>query len=174
MAGTPKGGFRWIPTGVQTVSSPRRFAGITVALGVGTFLHGVLTWPTRATIALFGVGAVIAFVAEAVVIHLRWLEHHIDPKVLGVPLYLLAGWPAVIYLAFRIAHLGATGLPAVFLAAALATIYDLFTDHQGVESGHWTYTDDLPGPRFRGVPWWNVGGWLLISAITAAAALPFL
>lgn len=156
------------------MASHRRFAGLTVVLGLGTVLHGVLTWPTRATIALFGVGAVIAFVAEAVVIHLGWLEHHIGPQLLGVPLYLLAGWPAVIYLAFRLAHLTAMGLPAVLLTAVLATTYDLFTDHQGVESGHWTYTDDLPGPRLRGVPWWNFGGWLLISALTAAAALPFL
>lgn len=152
----------------------RRFAATTVALGAGTFLHGLVTWPVRATIALFAGGAVIAFVAEAVVIHLGWLEHHIGPQVFGVPLYLLAGWPAVVYLAFRIARLVATGLPAVLLAAVLATTYDIVTDHQGVESGHWTYTDDLPGPRFRGVPWWNFVGWLPITGLTAAAALPFL
>jgi uncharacterized membrane protein len=56
----------------------------------------------------------------------------------------------------------------------LATAYDLFTDHRGVDEGHWTYTGDLPGPRYRGVPWWNFAGWLVISTVTATLALPLL
>ena len=60
------------------------------------------------------------------------------------------------------------------VAAVIATAYDVLTDFRGVADGHWTYTDDLPGPRHRGVPWWNFAGWLTISGLTAAFAVPFL
>ena len=151
----------------------RSFAAITVALGVVTLVHAVLTWPPAATLALFGGGALVAFVAEALAVNLGWLEHHVGPKLLGVPLYLLFGWTGVVYLAFRAALLVADGWVAVGVAASLATAYDALTDHRGIEEGHWTYTDDLPGPRFRGVPWWNFVGWLVVSGITAAIAIPF-
>lgn len=156
------------------MASKRRFAVTTIAVGVVTLLHAVITWPLSATLALFGGGALVAFVAEAVVINLGWLEHNIGPKVVGVPLYLLFGWAGTIYVTFRVALLITDGWVAVVVAATLATTYDVFTDHRGVADGHWTYTDDLPGPRYRDVPWWNYVGWLLISGLTAAFAVPFL
>ena len=52
--------------------------------------------------------------------------------------------------------------------------YDILTDHRGVADGHWTYVDDIPGPRHLGVPWWNYVGWFVVSCTTAALALPFL
>ena len=136
--------------------------------------HAALTWPPAATIALFGGGAVVAFVAEAVAINLGWLEHHVGPTLLGVPLYVLPAWTGVVYVAVRVAILATDGAAAIALAAALATTYDLLTDHQGVDRGLWTYTDDLPGPRYRGIPWWNFAGWVAISAATAALAVSFL
>lgn len=144
-----------------------------VLCGIG-LAHAAFTWPPRATIALFGGGAAIAFVAEAVAVNLGWLEHHVGPTVLGVPLYVLAGWTGITYATFRGALLATDGVTAVLLAAALATGYDVLTDHRGVTEGYWTYTDDLPGPRHRGVPWWNFAGWLAISSATAALSLPFL
>jgi hypothetical protein len=156
------------------VVSTRGFAATTVSLGVLTLAHAALSWPPVATLALFGGGILVAFLAEALVVNLGWLEHHIRPRVLGVPLYVLAGWPAAIYIAFRLALLATGEWAAVLTAAALATGYDLLTDHQGVGDGHWTYRDDLPGPRFRGVPWWNYVGWFLISTLTAGFALPWL
>lgn len=155
------------------MTSARTFAISTVILGLVTLAHAIVTWPVAATLALFGGGALIAFVAEVVVIQLDWLEHHIGPNVLGVPLYLLFGWTGVIYLLFRIALLVTDGWVAVALTGILATTYDILTDHQGVENGHWTYQDNLPGPRYREIPWWNFLGWLLISSLTAAFALPF-
>ena len=152
----------------------RQFAATTVAIGLVTLGHAALTWPPEATLAFFGGGAVIAFVAEAVVINLDWLDHHIGPTVLGVPLYVLFGWTGAVYVAFRLALLGTDGWLAVVVGAVLAAGYDLLVDHRGVAAGHWTYTDDLPGPRFRTVPWWNYVGWVGISALTAALALPFL
>jgi uncharacterized membrane protein len=127
-----------------------------------------------ATAAFFGGGALVSFLAEAVVIRLGWLEHHVGPKALGVPLYVLFGWTGSVYVAFRVALLVTTGWTAVVVAAVLATAYDLLVDPRGVEDGHWTYTDDLPGPRRRDVPWWNFTGWLAVSATTAGIAVPFL
>lgn len=154
--------------------SSRVFAASTTAIGMAALAHAALTWPLEATLVFFVGGAAIAFVAEAVVINLGWLEHHVGPKVLGVPLYVCFGWTGVVYVAFRVALLATDGWVAVALGAAIATGYDLLTDHRGVTEGHWTYTDDLPGPRLRDVPWWNFAGWVVISAATAALALPFL
>ncbi|QSG12030.1 putative membrane protein [Halapricum desulfuricans] len=156
------------------MASRRVFALSTVGLGLLGLAHAIVTWPVAATIALFGGGAAIAFVAETLVVALGWLEHHVDPKVGGVPLYVLFGWTVVIYLAFRLALLVTDGWTAVVATAVVATAYDVLTDHRGVDDGHWTYTDDLPGPRYRGVPWWNYLGWLFISFLTAAVTVPFL
>ena len=152
----------------------RVFAASTVGLGALALAHALLTWPPAATLALFLGGALVAFVAEAAVVGLGFLEHHIGPKLLGVPIYILFGWTGAIYVTFRIALILTDGWQAVLLAAAIATTYDLLTDHQGVDDGHWTYTDSIPGPRLRAVPWWNFVGWFVISAITASLALPFL
>ncbi len=146
----------------------------TVAFGLVTLVHASSTWPTTAVLAFFGGGALVAFVAEAVVVTRGLLDHHIDPMVLGVPIYVLFGWTGTVYVAFRVALFATEGWAAVGIAAVLATVYDGFVDHHGVRAGYWTYTDDLPGPRYRGVPWWNFCGWIVISAVTAALAMPFL
>jgi hypothetical protein len=156
------------------VPSSRTFALTTVALGSVSLVHAALTWPVAATVAFFGGGALVAFLAEAVVIRLDWLEHHVGPKLTGVPVYVLFGWTGIVYVTFRIALLVTDGWVAVAAAAVIATAYDVLTDFRGVADGHWTYTDDLPGPRHRGVPWWNFAGWLVISGLTAAFAVPFL
>jgi len=159
---------------MSVVDSYRRFVAGSLALGGVALAHAVLTWPARATVALFGGGALVAFLAEAVAINAGWLEHGVDPKLLGVPLYLLLAWTGTVYVTFRAALLAVDGPAAVVLAAVLATGYDVLTDHRGVDQGLWTYTGGPPGPRFRGVPWWNFAGWFAISATTAALAVPFL
>ncbi|MFB6251846.1 MAG: carotenoid biosynthesis protein [Halobellus sp.] len=154
--------------------SNRVYALTTVGLGALLLAHAAVTWPPLATVALFGGGAVVAFVAEAIAVELDWLQHHIGPKIAGVPIYILFGWTGVVYLVFRIALLVTDGWTAVATAGGIATTYDLLTDQIGVENGHWTYRDSLPGPRYRGVPWWNFVGWFVISCLTSALALPFL
>lgn len=156
------------------MTTGRRFQVVTIALGSLAFVHGLLTWPSLAVLAFFLGGGLLAFLAEAVVINRGWLEHHIRPKVLGVPVYVLFGWTGVVYVAFRIALFVFDGGLAVVLAATLATVYDLLTDYRGVADGHWTYTDAVGAPRVHGVPWWNVLGWFLVSGVTAALATPFL
>ena len=156
------------------MTNQRLFVGTIVAVGLLALAHATVTWPLAATVAFFGGGAVLAFLAEAVAISRGWLEHHIGPKLVGVPLYVLFGWTATVYIAFRIALLVTDGWMAVVAAGLLATSYDILVDHRGVEDGHWTYTDELPGPRYRGVPWWNFAGWLAISCSTAAFAVRFL
>ncbi|MDH5020945.1 carotenoid biosynthesis protein [Halobacterium rubrum] len=152
----------------------RTFVGSVLALWAVALATAVVTWPVEATVALFAGGAVVAFLAELVVVRAGWLEHHVGPKLLGVPLYVLAGWTGTVYVAYRVALLVAEGWPAVALAAVLATAYDVATDPQGVADGHWTYHTDLGGPSYRSVPWWNFAGWLAVAATTAGLAAPFL
>ncbi|MFB6201615.1 MAG: carotenoid biosynthesis protein [Halorhabdus sp.] len=156
------------------MADSRLFVANAVGIGLLAALHAVITWPARATLALFAGGTLIAFVAEIAVIGLGWLEHHVDPQLLGVPVYVLLSWTGTVYVAFRIALVTTDGVLAVALAALLATAADVSSDHRGVELGLWTYTDNVPGPRFRGVPWWNYTGWIVVSSLTAALALPFL
>lgn len=151
----------------------RAFVGLTVLLGTVAVAHAAVTWPTTAVLAFFGGGALVAFAAEVLAVRAGWLAHHVGPQVLGVPLYALAGWTGTVYVAFRLALLATDGPTAVLLAGALATAYDALTDHRGVAAGLWSYTDDLPGPRPRGVPWWNFLGWFVVGTATAALALPF-
>jgi hypothetical protein len=153
--------------------SDRAFAVTTAAVGLLALVHAALTWPTDALVAFFAGGAAIAFVAELVVIQAGLLEHHVGPKVLGVPLYVLLGWVGAVYVPFRVALLVTNGWPAVALGAVLATAWDAAVDNHGVEDGRWTYTGDLPGPWHRQVPWWNYAGWLAISATTAGLATLF-
>lgn len=153
---------------------PRLFAGATVAGGLVALVHATYTWPLGAAVAMFGGGAVIAFVAEGLVVNGGWLDHHIDPQIIGVPVYLLFAWPGVTYVAYRVALLGLDGWIAVGGTALLATTVDVFTDHYGAAAGYWTYTDAIPGPRYRGVPWWNYVGWAVVISLTVAITMPFL
>jgi len=150
-----------------------RASAAAVGLGVATFLHALVTWPLPAAVVFFGGGVLVAFAAEAVAVNLDWLDHHVGPQTVGVPLYLLFAWPGTVYVAFRVALLATGGPTAVAVAGLLATAYDALTDHRGVSDGLWSYTDTLPGPRPRGVPWWNFAGWFVISCLTAGLALPF-
>ncbi|MGM0399451.1 MAG: carotenoid biosynthesis protein, partial [Halobacteriota archaeon] len=97
--------------------SKRTFAASTVVLGIGTVVHAIFTWPWGATIALFIGGAIVAFLAEAFVVNLGWLEHHVGPRVAGVPLYLLFGWVGTIYVAFRVVLFLTDGWAAIVAAA---------------------------------------------------------
>ena len=69
----------------------RVYVASAVALGLVAVAHAALTWLLRAVVAPFAGGATVAFVAEAVAIRLGWLEHHVGPRVLGVPPYALFG-----------------------------------------------------------------------------------
>jgi hypothetical protein len=141
--------------------------------GVGV-AHAALTWPAGAVLAFFLGGACLTFLAEAAGINLGLLEHHVGPKVAGVPPYLLFAWTAAIYPSFRVASFVFEGWAAVALTAVIATTYDVLTDHRGVADGYWSYTDAVPGPRFRDVPWWNYAAWFGLSFLTALLAVPFL
>lgn len=152
----------------------RAFVGSVLALWAVALATALATWPAEATAALFGGGAVVAFLAELVAIRAGWLEHHVGPKLLDVPLYVLAGWTSAVYVAYRVALLAAEGWAAVALAAVLAAACDVVTDPRGVADGHWTYLATLGGPSYRSVPWWNFAGWLAIAAATAGLAAPFL
>lgn len=150
----------------------RRFAVGNLAVVVVALGHALATWPTRAVLALFAGGAAIAFLAEAVVVRAGLLEHEIPPRVLGVPLLAVAAWPAVVYLALRVAGLALpAGVAAAAGAAVLATALDLPTERQAVEAGVWRYPEHpLSEPRLAGAPWWNYAGWLGI--VFATAMLP--
>jgi uncharacterized membrane protein len=138
------------------------------------FAHALLTWGTRPTATLFLGGVAVAFVLERVGVGLGLLEHYFRPQVASVPVTILLAWPAVVYVAYRVARLVApAGVPAAALAAVLATAVDAVTDPRMVAEGAWAYPDTrVSDPRFRGVPWWNFVAWLGI--VFGTALLPTL
>ena len=148
--------------------SARRYVGSQVGLFVLALGHALLTWPLAETAALFGGGIVVAFVAEAPAIRAGLFTHYLRPKVAGVPVSVLLAWPAVVYFSVRAASLVVDGQVAVAgTAAVLATIADAVGEPGAVEDGAWTYSTRIPGPRWRGVPWWNAAGWLVVVFVTA-------
>lgn len=149
----------------------RQIVWTSVGLALLALAHAVLTWAPTATAALFLGGAVVAFVAEVLAVRTGWLDHHVEPQVLGVPPYVLAGWTAVIYGATRLALLAVDGWLAVPIAAVLATGYDVLSDNYGVAEGYWTYDEAVPGPWHGDVPWLNYAGWLVVSGLTAGLAV---
>ena len=149
------------------------FVVTTIALGFVAFWHALVTWPLSATVVFFHVAIGMAFIGEAVVISRGWLHHHLGLQIFGVPIYVLFGWAGTIYVAFRVSLVVTDGFLAVGLAALIATAYDVIVDPRGVADGYWTYSEESPGPRFRGIPIWNFIGWFILTAVTAAATLPF-
>ncbi len=147
----------------------RRRATLTfLTLATVALAHALATWPLERVVVLFVGGAAVAFLAEAVVIRLGLLEHHTAPRIAGVPLAVVAVWPGVVYGSYRLALVIVdAGVPAAALAAVVATLWDLLTDPNGVDA-LWSYPlASLSEPRFRGVPWWNFVGWLLVVFVTA-------
>lgn len=147
----------------------RRFLVGALLFGTAALVHALVTWPLRETIAIFIGGAAIAFIAEAVGVRLGLLRHHTHPRIAGVPVAVVLAWPATAYGFYRGAALVVSpGLPAALLAAVTATLYDVGTDHIGVERGLWDYPPSaIPGPSLRGVPWWNFAAWFCLVLCTA-------
>lgn len=153
--------------------SPRRATLLFLGFTTAALAHALFTWPLDRVAVLFGGGTAIAFVAEALVIRAGLLEHHTGPQVAGVPLAIIAVWPSVVYLWYRIALVAVEpGVSGAALAAVLATSWDVITDPRGVDD-LWSYRpSSVSEPRFRGVPWWNFVGWVLV--VFATAMLPTL
>lgn len=150
----------------------RQYGRPIVALVVVALGHGLLTWPADRALALFVGGAAIAFAAEVVAVQSGLLEHRLEPQVLGVPVLVIAAWPATVYVALRVATLLVPlGVGAAALAAVLATLQDVVLDPRGVEDGAWRYPRvPVSAARYRDVPYWNFGAWLVISFLTALLA----
>lgn len=149
-------------------ATARRYVASQVGLFLLTLAHALLTWPRADSLALFGGGIAIAFAVEAPAVYVGLFTHHLRPKVVGIPVSILLAWPAVVYLAVRAASLIVEGPVAVAgLAAVLGTLADATTEPSAVKDGAWEYSTMLPGPRVRGVPWWNAAGWLGVVFVTA-------
>jgi putative membrane protein len=146
-----------------------RYQITNVVLFVVTVAHGLFTWPPRAVVALFVGGAAIAAVGELIVVRTGLVDHELPRQVAGVPLTILLAWPSVVYVSLQIALLAVPlGIEAAVLAAVVGTAGDVMTDPQGVREGVWDYPESpISSPRFRGVPWWNFAGWLVIVFLTA-------
>lgn len=145
-----------------------RYQWTNIGLFLVTAAHALLTWPLRATVALFVGGALVAFALEVGGIAAGLLEHELRPRIAGVPVTILLAWPAIAYLAYRVALLVApAGVRAAAVAAVLATAADVLTDPNGVSDGVWRYPDAaISEPRYRGVPWWNFVAWLVVVFVT--------
>lgn len=149
----------------------RRVVGATVAVGVAAVGHAALTWPPRAALALFLGGGTVAAVGEFTAVRFGWLRHHVGPQVAGVPPYTLLGWTGVVYVALRGVLVVTEGWTAAVAAGLLAAGLNAIVDPVGVAAGCWSYTDDLPGPRYWGVPWWNAAGWVVVGGGVAGVAV---
>lgn len=147
----------------------RRYQLSNLLLFALTIGHALLTWPLRETAALYAGGIMIAFAGEVAVVRGGLLEHELRPQLAGVPVSVLLAWPAVVYVFYRIALLVVPArVQAAAVAAVLATAMDLLADPNGVREGVWRYPErPLSEPRFRGVPWWNFAGWLVVVFLTA-------
>lgn len=159
-----------VPAGDRTIDArtARRYVVGQFALVLATVGHALLTWPLSETVALFAGGVAVAFAVEAPAIRAGLLTHHLRPQIAGAPVSILLAWPAVVYLAVRTASLVVDGpLVVAGTAAVLATLADAVIEPRAVTAGAWTYADALPGPRVRGVPWWNAAGWLVVVFVTA-------
>ena len=145
-----------------------RFRAGSLALAALAVAHGALTWGPVAAATFAAVAVALAFVAELVVVALGLLDHHTSPKVAGVAVPALLGWVGVTYLSYRAVLLVVAPDVAPVAAAVLATAYDVAADPRGVDEGLWSYPESrLSEPRYRGVPWWNFAGWLvLVTAVT--------
>lgn len=150
-------------------STARRHVLVNVVLFVSTLGHALVTWPLTDAVALFGGGVVVAFVAEAPAIHAGLFYHNLRPQVARVPVWVLLAWPAVVYVAVRVAGVFVDGTAATAaLAAVLGTAMDVLTDPPAVEEGAWVYPErPVSEPRFRGVPWWNFAAWPVVVFVTA-------
>jgi putative membrane protein len=154
-------------------TTARRYVVSQVGLFLLTLAHALFTWPLADTLALFAGGIAVAFLVEAPSVRVGLFTHYLRPKVAGIPVSILIAWPAVVYLAVRVASLVVEGPIAVAgLAAVLGTLADALVEPGAVEDGAWRYSTMIPGPRVRGVPWWNAAGWL--GVVFATALLPTL
>lgn len=140
-----------------------------VVLFVLTLSHALLTWPLRATAALFLGGIAIAFALEVIGIRIGLFRHNFQPQIAAVPVTILLAWPAIIYLTHRVALLvTAAPLPAAALTAVIATVADALTEPIMIDKGAWEYPErPISRPRLYGVPWWNFVAWLGIVFVTA-------
>lgn len=147
----------------------RRYVGGQVALFVLALGHALLTWPPLDVLALFLGGVVVALALEVPAIRAGLLRHNLRPEVVGVPVSVLLAWPAVVYVSVRAAGLIVDGpVATAALAAVVATLFDAVADPPAAAEGAWEYPDTaVSEPRFRGVPWWNFAGWLLVVFLTA-------
>lgn len=149
-------------------ATARRYVWGQLGLFLLALAHALLTWPLPETVALFAGGVAVAFVVEAPAIRAGLFTHHLRPRVAGIPVSVLLAWPAVVYLAVRAASLVVDGtLTVAATAAVLATLADAAVEPRAVAAGAWAYGDAIPGPRVRGVPWWNAAGWLGVVFTTA-------
>lgn len=150
----------------------QRFQLTTLVLVAIALVHAVVTWPLADVAVLFLGGATLAFVGEVATVRAGLLEHRLRPQVLGVPLVVLLAWPATVYVFYRLALLAVPpGVPAAVLAAVLATLSDVLQDPMLADRGLWDYPESaISELRYRGVPWWNFAGWLVI--VFATAMLP--
>lgn len=149
-------------------ATARRYVATHVGLFLATLAHAVVTWPLPDALVLFGGGIAVAFAVEAPSVRVGLFTHYLRPRVAGIPVSVLLAWPAVVYLAVRAASLVVNGPVAVAgLAAVLATVADAAVEPGAVDDGAWAYSEKIPGPRVRGVPWWNAAGWLGVVFVTA-------
>ncbi|WP_245765589.1 carotenoid biosynthesis protein [Nonomuraea jiangxiensis] len=150
---------------------PERFTGlIVVLLAVCAVAFGAYAWGARRAVAAFGAAVLTGYAAElaGVLTGFPFGDYRYTgvlwPQVGGVPVVVALAWGGMGLAAYAVA---ASVAPAgrwarVCAGAGALTAWDLFLDPQMVRLGLWAWARD---GAYRGVPWTNFAGWLLVSAL---------
>lgn len=95
----------------------------------------------------------------------------LGPAVSGVPVVIGLAWLMMAHPCVVVAERIATNQIARVAAAAIGLAgWDVFLDPQMVDARHWHWADPSPHlPGIDRVPLSNLGGWLLVATVMAAA-----
>jgi uncharacterized membrane protein len=128
-------------------------------------------------VVLVAVAGVGGFAVDVIGVHtgVPFGDYRYDgglgPAMFGVPVVIGLAWlmmahPCVV-VAERVA--GRTSTRVIAAAVGLAG-WDVFLDPQMVDAHHWRWSDPSPHlPGVERVPLSNLGGWLLVATVIAAA-----
>ena len=103
----------------------------------------------------------------------------LQPQLAGVPIVVCLAWTSMAVAAASVAttiterlRLPSTATQkalTIAIGAVALTGWDVFLDPQMVAEGYWSWKN--PG-GFRGIPWSNYAGWLLVSTAIVTVVLP--
>ena len=141
----------------------------------------VTTWGWRTTARVSAIIILLAWLAEFIGSHTGYpfgryrYTSRLQPQLGHVPAAVPLAWLMMLPPAWAvsIAITGHSWGPTTVVVGALAfTAWDLFLDPQMVKWQLWIWESQTRLGHYFGIPWTNYVGWLLVSALVSAIALP--